>query len=190
MLFRSGGKATRIQIDVADEKSVQQAAQAFADTGAPHLDVLINNAAILVDEGISVLNLAADKMMQTFRTNTVGQLLVTQAFLKFLQKAPEARIVNVSSGAGSLTHMTNFAPAYSISKSALNAVTRQLASALSGKNIAVNSVCPGWVRTRMGGANATKSIEQGAETLVWLAAEAPQSFTGKFFGDGKREMEW
>ena len=74
---------------------------------------------------------------------------------------------------------------YSISKTALNAVTRQLAAALGPKNIAVNCVCPGWVRTDMGGSGATPSVEEGADTFVWLAAEAPQSVTGQFLRDRK-----
>ncbi|HLX65043.1 MAG TPA: SDR family NAD(P)-dependent oxidoreductase [Planctomycetota bacterium] len=189
-IVRAGGQAAPIQIDISDEASVKAAAQALADTHTAYLDVLINNGAVLLDEGASILDLSVEKLMTTLRTNTAGSLQVAQTFLKFLLRAPEPRLINVSSGAGSLTHMNTWAPAYSISKTALNAVTRQLAASLSGKNVAVNSVCPGWVRTRMGGASAPKSVEQGAETIVWLAADAPHSFTGKFFGDGKRETEW
>lgn len=177
-------------LDVADENSIHAAAHAFADAGFRHLDVLINNAGILLDENKNALNVEPQKILDTFRTNTLGSLLVARAFKSFLIAAPNGRIINVSSGGGSLAHMTNWAPAYSISKAALNAVTRQLAASLSGKGIAVNSVCPGWVRTRMGGPRAPRSLEQGAETIVWLATEAPQSFTGKFFGDGKREVAW
>ena len=189
-IHNSGGTASFLEMNVSDEVSIRTAAQAFADSGANGLDVLINNAGILLDEGDSALTTTADNVLKTFQTNTVGPLLVAQAFLKFLLNGKEPRIINVSSGGGSLTHMSSWAPAYSISKAALNAVTRQLATSLSGKNVAVNSVCPGWVRTRMGGPSAPRSIEQGAETIVWLAADAPQSFTGKFFGDGKREIEW
>jgi len=94
----------------------------------------------------------------------------------------------VSSGGGSLTNMGHWSPAYSVSKAALNAVTRQLAAALAGK-IAVNSVCPGWVRTDMGGKNAPRSVEQGADGIVWLAADAPASLTNKFLRD-RQEIEW
>ena len=186
----SGKLATPLTLDVSDEVSIKAAAQAFADGGFTQLDILINNAGILLDENATVLNVAPQKVLDTFRTNTLGPLLVARAFLPFLQKAPNARVINVSSGGGSLTHMSSWAPAYSISKAALNAVTKQLSSNLSGKSIAVNSVCPGWVRTRMGGSSAPRSVEQGAETIVWLALEAPQSFTGKFFGEGKREVAW
>jgi NAD(P)-dependent dehydrogenase (short-subunit alcohol dehydrogenase family) len=94
-------------------------------------------------------------------------------------------VINVSSGAGALSEMGSYAPAYSISKTALNAVTCQLAAALKGKGISVNSVCPGWVRTDMGGRFAPRSMQQGADAIIWLATEAPQSLTGKFLRDRK-----
>jgi len=188
-LKKSGGEASFLHLDVADEASINLAAQILKDT-LPRLDVLINNAAILLDESTPLLDLAGETLMLTLRTNTLGPLRIAQTCMPLLRLSKAPRIVNVSSGAGSLTLMNHWAPAYSISKTALNAVTRQLASVLSGKGVAVNSVCPGWVRTRMGGKSAPKSIEQGAETIVWLASDAPQSFTGKFFGDGKREIAW
>jgi len=183
-------RARFIAMDVTDPASISAAAKAFAGSGEPHLDVLINNAGILLDEGESALSVSGEDVLKTFETNALGPLRVAQAFSKFLIKAPEPRIVNVSSSGGSLAHMSSWAPAYSISKAALNAVTRQLAATLSGKNVAVNAACPGWVRTQMGGPGAPRSVEQGAETIVWLALDAPQSFTGKFFGDGKREVAW
>jgi len=118
------------------------------------------------------------------RTNTLGPLLIAQAFKLLLQKSRAPRIVNVSSGSGQLTDGADgWAPAYSISKTALNGVTVQLAAALP--DFAVNSVCPGWVRTDMGGSNATRSVEQGAAGIVWLATDAPQNLTGKFLRDRK-----
>ena len=120
----------------------------------------------------------------TLRTNTLGALLVSQAFVPLLRKSDNPRIVNVSSGGGQLTDGADgWAPAYCISKTALNGVTVQLAAALP--EFAVNSVCPGWVRTDMGGANATRSVAEGASGIVWLAAEAPQRETGKFWRDRK-----
>jgi NAD(P)-dependent dehydrogenase (short-subunit alcohol dehydrogenase family) len=104
-----------------------------------------------------------------------------------LAKSAAPRIINVSSGAGQLSDAESWAPAYSISKTALNGVTTQLAAALSG--FAVNSVCPGWVRTEMGGPNAPRSVAQGADTIVWLATDAPQNVTGKFFRD-RQEIPW
>ena len=114
-------------------------------------------------------------------TNTLGPLLVAQAFQSVLEKADPGRIINLSSKLGQLSEMEDVAPAYSISKTALNAVTRQLASAFKNKNIVVNSVSPGWVRTEMGGPEATSSIDEGADTVVWLANEAPSDLTGQFF---------
>ena len=98
-------------------------------------------------------------------------------------------MINVSSGVSILSEMESYAPAYSISKTALNAVTRQFAAAGKGKGIAVNSVTPGWVRTDMGGASAPGSVEEGADSIVWLATEAPQRVTGKFIQE-RKVIEW
>jgi NAD(P)-dependent dehydrogenase (short-subunit alcohol dehydrogenase family) len=105
--------------------------------------------------------------------------------LPLLRKSASPRIINVSSGAGQLTDMGTWAPAYSISKTALNGVTGQFAAALKKDHIAVNAVCPGWVRTAMGGDEAPRSVEEGADTIVWLATSAPQSLTGQFIKDRK-----
>jgi len=125
------------------------------------------------------------EMLETIlRTNSLGALLVSQAFVPFLKKSDAPRIVNVSSGGGQLTDGADgWAPAYCISKTALNGVTVQLAHALP--KFAINSVCPGWVRTDMGGANATRSVAEGASGIVWLAADAPQKETSKFWRDRK-----
>ncbi|MDP9291401.1 MAG: SDR family NAD(P)-dependent oxidoreductase, partial [Verrucomicrobiota bacterium] len=122
-------------------------------------------------------------------TNTVGPLLVTQAFLPLLKKSKSSRVINVSSGAGQLNDMEAWAPAYSISKTALNAVTRQFAWLWKDDGIAVNCICPGWVRTDMGGSDATRSVEQGADTVTWLATDAPQKLTGRFLRD-RKEIDW
>ena len=124
-------------------------------------------------------------LTDAFNINTAGALMVAQAFVPLLAKAKPgpARIVNVSSGLGALENMVNSCTAYSLSKSALNAVTRQLASALADKKIIVNSVCPGWCRTEMGGENAPRSPQEGAEGIVWVATEAPAEKTGLFWRD-------
>src|SRR5882762_2525535 len=114
---------------------------------------------------------------------------VSQAFVPGMIARRYGRIVNVSSQAGQLTSMGTYAPAYSMSKAALNALTRQLAAATKGTGVLVNSACPGWVRTDMGGPGAPRSVEQGADTIVWLAAEAPQNLTGKFLRD-RAEIPW
>jgi NAD(P)-dependent dehydrogenase (short-subunit alcohol dehydrogenase family) len=174
---------TFLQIDVSKPDSVRSAAKEFART-ADHLDVLINNAGILLDGDEDVLKIPVETIETTLRTNAIGPLIVSQVFAPLLKKSAAARIVNVSSGSGQLTGGADgWAPAYSISKTALNGVTCQLASALP--KFAVNSVCPGWVRTEMGGAEAPRSIAEGASGIVWLAADAPQKETGKFWRDRK-----
>src|ERR1700757_772150 len=175
------GKATFLEIDVADRDSVTTAAREFSNI-ADHLDVLVNNAGIIVDGDNAILEISDDLLRKTLETNTLGALRVTRAFARLLRKSKAPRVMNVSSGGGQLTGGADgWAPAYCISKTALNGVTVQLAAGLP--KFAVNSVCPGWVRTEMGGENASRSVEEGAETIVWLASEAPQDLTGKFLRD-------
>ncbi len=189
MLCAEGFEAIFLHLDVTDPVSIKNAVGTFSQK-ADHLDVLVNNAATLEDHGEDILKLNAEMMERTLKTNVVGPILISQDFLPYLKLSPHgARIVNVSSGAGALSTMNTYAPAYSISKTALNAVTKQVAGALRADNIAVNSVCPGWVRTDMGGSGADRPVEKGAETIVWLATDAPQHETGKFWRD-KREIEW
>jgi NAD(P)-dependent dehydrogenase (short-subunit alcohol dehydrogenase family) len=181
------GKATFLEIDVADSDSVATAAREFSKI-EDHLDVLVNNAGIIVDGDEAILEISDELFRNTLETNTLGPLRVTRAFAALLRESKEPRVINVSSGGGQLTGGADgWAPAYCISKTALNGVTVQLAAALP--NFAVNSVCPGWVRTEMGGENATRSVEEGADTIVWLASEAPQDLTGKFLRD-RKEIPW
>jgi NAD(P)-dependent dehydrogenase (short-subunit alcohol dehydrogenase family) len=175
-----------LELDVADPASVARAAQEFA-AASPQLDVLVNNAGILLDSEGSILELTADTLQQTFKTNVFGPLGVAQAFVPMLRKSQTPRIVNVSSGGGQLSDPSTWAPAYCVSKTALNAVTLQLAAALP--KFAINAICPGWVRTDMGGTAATRSVAQGVETVVWLATEAPQTLTGKFLRD-REAIAW
>src|SRR5947209_20141526 len=174
---------TFLRIDIANPDSIAAAAEEFRNQ-SDRLDVLINNAGIALDDDKDVLSTTPDIFETTIRTNTFGALLVSQAFVPFLKKSDAPRIVNVSSGGGQLDGGADgWAPAYCISKTALNGVTVQLAAALP--NFAVHSVCPGWVRTDMGGSNATRSIAEGASGIVWLASEAAQKETGKFLRDRK-----
>ena len=181
------GKATFLEIDVVDNDSVTTAAREFSNI-ADHLDVLVNNAGIIVDGDDAILEISDELFRETLETNTLGPLRVTRAFVPLLRKSKLPRVINVSSGGGQLTGGADgWAPAYCISKTALNGVTVQLATALP--KFAVNSVCPGWVRTEMGGENASRSVEEGADTIVWLAAEAPHELTGKFLRD-RKEIPW
>ena len=177
------GEITFLKIDVSKPDSIRNAAEEFSRK-SDRLDALVNNAGILLDDDKDVLMVAPETFETTLRTNTLGALLVAQAFVPFLKKSDSPRIVNVSSGGGQLAGGADgWAPVYCISKTALNGVTAQLATALP--KFAVNSVCPGWVRTEMGGPNATRSVGEGATGIVWLAADAPQNETGKFFRDRK-----
>jgi NAD(P)-dependent dehydrogenase (short-subunit alcohol dehydrogenase family) len=186
-IAKEGGKATLLEIDVSDDASVTAAAREFAKA-ADHLDVLVNNAGIIVDGDNAILEVSDDLLRKTLETNTLGALRVTRAFAPLLARSKEPRVINVSSGGGQLTGGADgWSPAYCISKTALNGVTSQLGTALP--KFAVNSVCPGWVRTEMGGRNATRSVEEGADTIVWLATDAPQKLTGKFLRN-RKEIPW
>ena len=174
-------------MDVASEVSIRQAAVEFGKLKIK-LDVLVNNAAILSSEDESILHSNEALQLQTITTNGIGPLRVCKAFLPVMNKL--SRVINISSGGGSMTDpVGGWAPAYCVSKSLLNAITRQLAYELTEAGISVNAVCPGWVKTRMGGASATRSVSKGATTPVWLATEAPQNLSGKFFRD-KTEIPW
>src|SRR3954471_14414421 len=187
-LQAAGGKATFLLLDVASSESIREAANRFRSI-ADHLDVLINNAGIYPDDKFSILTIPRSQMAETVQTNTFGPLEVTQAFLPYLRKAVAARVINVSSGYGQLDGMSADVPSYCLSKLALNGITIMLADALRSDRISVNSMCPGWVRTDMGGPNATRSVEEGADTAVWLADEAPQELTKKFFRS-RKEIPW
>jgi NAD(P)-dependent dehydrogenase (short-subunit alcohol dehydrogenase family) len=179
-----GPSVIPVPLDVTSKVSIDAAFSVVSQT-VDHLDVLINNAGILDHDEGSIFDLHPQRLRRMVETNTIGPLLVTQTFLPLLRKSQSGRIINVSSGSGQLSEMGTWAPAYSISKTALNGVTGQFAAALSESNIAVNSVCPGWVKTDMGGRDAPRSVEQGADTIVWLATEAPQTLTGRFIRDRK-----
>ncbi len=169
---------TFLELDITSDSSVSRAAKQVSQ-----LDVLINNAAVIEDGDQDILNIRPEIMARAIETNALGALRVSQTFIPVLLKSSAGRIVNVSSGAGQLSDMGTWSPAYSASKTALNAITCLLAVALKDKGIAVNSVCPGWCRTDMGGPGAPRSVEEGASGIVWLAAEAPQTKTALFWRD-------
>src|SRR3954462_2309194 len=168
-----GGKATFLPLDVSSSESIRTAVRRLGAV-ADRLDVLINNAGVYPDEGLTVLTLSRDRLAQTFQTNTFGPLEVTQAFLPYLRQSAAARVINVSSGYGQLKGLSPDVPSYCLSKLALNGLTILLPEALRADHAAVNAMCPGGVRPDMVGLNATLSVEEGADTAVWMADEAPR----------------
>lgn len=189
-LVRSGADASAVRMDLADPESIAKAAAEIARR-LGRLDVLVNNAGIAGDSGFATPLSKTDvsDIERVFATNTLGSLRVTQAFLPLLAKSDAARIVNVSSGMGQLSEMAGGAASYRISKTALNAVTRLFAHELADTPAKVNAVCPGWVRTDMGGPTAHRSVDEGARGIVWAATLGADGPTGGFFRDGKA-IDW
>ena len=181
-----------MELDVSSQVSVNRILDKVEKTFG-RLDILVNNAAILIDEDdvtASKANLETVKI--TLETNLIGAWSMCKAFIPLMKRRGYGRIVNVSSGAGEFEHLASsggYWPAYSVSKTSLNALTVMLASELRGTDILVNAVCPGWVRTDMGGTNATRSVEEGAATPVWLATLPDGGPTGYNFYD-KKQNRW
>ena len=176
-----------VQLNVTEEESISYMAD-YVMKEHGRLDVLINNAGIFVDEGKSTSNVEIADLRKTMETNVYGPLQVTRALLPALKKSDDPRVLNLSSELGQLSTMGTGSPAYRISKTALNALTVIQANELATDGIKVNSIHPGWVQTDMGGANAPKSVAEGADTAVWLATE-PKIPTGKYFSE-RKEMDW
>lgn len=154
------------------------------------VDVLINNAGIAIDHyDTSLLDLSLETLRTTLETNLFGAIRVTQAVAPLLRASARGRVVNLSSGLGQLSDMAAGVPAYRISKTALNAVTRILATEMAESGIKVNSVCPGWCRTDMGTDKAPRSAEEGIDTVVWLATLPDDGPTGGFFRD-RQPIPW
>jgi NAD(P)-dependent dehydrogenase (short-subunit alcohol dehydrogenase family) len=174
-------------LSVTDPESIP-ALRDFVERTYGRLDVLVNNAGIIdpADAGGLEVELAA--VRNTLETNTLAPLRLSQALAPLLRRSRAGRIVNVSSGMGALSEMEGGNAAYRISKTALNAVTRILAAELWGE-VSVNSMCPGWVRTDMGGPGAQQDVREGADTAVWLALDAPQTLTGRFLRD-RQVIDW
>jgi len=176
-------------LDVTDAAAVD-ALSAFLQTEFGRLDILVNNAGVFSDPydpadpaPASIFNTDLDTIRRALETNTFGALRVAQALIPLMDG--RGTVVNVSSGMGQLSDMNGCCPGYRLSKTALNAVTRILADELKHTGIRVNSVCPGWVKTDMGGAGAERSVQEGAAGIVWAACLPDDGPSGGFFRDGK-----
>lgn len=180
------GRVEEWQLDVGDEDSIHKFATEVAQRYS-HLDALVNNAGILLNSK-GALRVNMEEMRSTFETNFFGPMLLSQLLAPMLRKAVSGRIINVSSEMGALKSLHSGYAAYRLSKAALNAMTILMAHELHGEGISVNAMCPGWVKTDMGGKGAVRSVAQGADTAVWLAT-ATAVPTGKFLRD-RKEIPW
>lgn len=176
------------QLDVTDRESISNLAQWIKENFS-RLDVLVNNAAISIDGRLGVFEVEEGTVRQTMEANLFGPLWMTQGLLPLIRENGYGRIVNVSSRMGQLDSMGRGDPAYRLSKASLNALTVLMARELMGVDILVNAMCPGWVRTDMGGSSAPRSVEEGADTVLWLATLPEGGPQGKYFHD-REEIPW
>jgi NAD(P)-dependent dehydrogenase (short-subunit alcohol dehydrogenase family) len=176
------------QLDVADAGSVDRMT-AFLEGEFGRLDILVNNAGISNDEGQRGVDADLDRVKESLEVNLFGAWRLCEMAIPLMRRNGYGRIVNVSTGLAALEDMGGGSPGYRVSKTALNALTRILASELRGSGILVNAVNPGWVQTDMGGFGATRSVEEGAEALLWAATLPNSGPTGGFFQD-RRPVPW
>ncbi|WP_026073121.1 SDR family oxidoreductase [Nodosilinea nodulosa] len=186
-LGQAGLAVVPMALDVTDPDSIAELAQQLEQRFG-HLDILINNAGILYDTWQTPSNADLAVVQEAIATNTLGPWRMVQAVLPLLKRSQRGRIVNVSSGAGAFSSMGAGTPAYSLSKAALNALTRLLAADLKGSGILVNAVCPGWVATDMGGTGG-RPVADGAAGIVWAATLPADGPTGGFFRD-RQPLDW
>jgi NAD(P)-dependent dehydrogenase (short-subunit alcohol dehydrogenase family) len=195
-LASSGMRVHPIRIDVTDPTSIQSAVGRIKDK-FQRLDILVNNAGILIDPQTGILELSPTVFQNTLETNAFGPLLLSQACVPLMKIHRYGRIVNMASTLGSLTDIVHpdsaygevKASAYRLSKTLLNGITALMAKELRGSNILVNSACPGWVRTDMGGSEAPLTPAEGADTPVWLATLPDDGPTGGFFRE-RQPIPW
>lgn len=185
-LQKMGFHAHFVEMNVTCDESIKEAEQEVSKIFGK-LDVLVNNAAILADRSFST-NVSIQSVQQHLDTNFLGALRVSQAFLPMLMKSREGRIINVTSQMAILNEMGSGAAAYRFSKAAVNSLTAVMAADLAHTSIKVNSMYPGWVKTEMGGEGAPKTIEEGADTIVWLAT-AHEIQTGRNYFE-RKETNW
>ena len=183
----AGARVLACALDVADDASVRAAAEWVRDE-LGRCDALVNNAAIDYDTDARATTADLERVRRAMETNLYGAWRTALAFLPLLRRSPHPRLVNVSSGGGSISEMGAGTPAYSVSKAALNALTRILAAELRADGVLVNAVCPGWVATDMGGPGG-RPVADGAASVVWAVLLDDGGPTGGFFRDG-RPVAW
>lgn len=183
--FLAEGLTVRMEIaDVSRQESIAALASRLQTSGIT-VDVLINNAGVFSDNGKTILDVDFPVFSETFAVNTLGPIEMSRVFFAGMMRQHWGRIVNVSSGMGQFESLDGWAAAYRLSKAGLNAATVMLADAGKAYGVLVNAVCPGWVKTQMGGSGATRDVAKGAETIVWLALQPNGSPTGKMWRDKK-----
>jgi NAD(P)-dependent dehydrogenase (short-subunit alcohol dehydrogenase family) len=178
------GDVVPFALDVTDPRAPARLMESFEQ-----VDVLVNNAGVFLDRDYGGLNLPIQVLRDTLEVNLIGPWQLSEAVVPGMRQRGYGRIVNVSSGLGAMSEMSGGYPAYRVSKSSLNALTRIFADELRGTNVLVNAVCPGWVQTDMGGPRAPVPVTQGADTIVWLATLPDGGPTGSFFRD-RRQIPW
>jgi len=173
------------RLDVNDTKSVRSFVEKVDKEHGPP-GILVNNAGIYPEStAAKVEDTRTSLWRETFETNLFGAVRMCREVVPLMRKVRHGRIVNISSGLGQMHHMGEGSPAYRVSKAALNALTRTLAAEVAGAGILVNSMSPGWVKTDMGGEEAPRTVEEGADTAVWLCLLPSNGPTGQFFRDRK-----
>jgi NAD(P)-dependent dehydrogenase (short-subunit alcohol dehydrogenase family) len=183
-LKSKNSKVSAIQLDTSDYRAIEEAVNKITFDHKT-IDILINNAGIFLDGLKDDGKVFFETLTNSFQTNTIGPALLIKKILPIMKKNNFGRIVNVSSGMAGLTEMEGGSLAYRTSKAALNVVTRVFAREASGSDILVNSVCPGWVKTDMGGAGASRTIPEGVASILWAADLPAGGPNGGFFRDGK-----
>jgi NAD(P)-dependent dehydrogenase (short-subunit alcohol dehydrogenase family) len=183
------GQVTVTQIDITDADSVEHCVAAISSADG-QLNVLVNNGGIIVDRGVGALEADFERVRETLETDLFGAWRLAIAAAALLRAGAPSRVINVSSGMGQLDEMGDGSAGYRISKLALNGLTRMLHTSLGPAGVSVNSVCPGWVLTEMGGQGAYLEISEGADTIVWLATIAAASLPSGGFYKRRVKIPW